>query len=245
VAAVVPMRRFEVFPTGGVFSDPAQAGALRDHMLPPTASQMPQTRILDLSDAQMTSAALREFILPLGQQLRGGVYGDVRVVIVTADEAAAEMISLLAREHGLPLFLARSKAVSDIAQAEPAGDLTQAERETLDELRDVGGGATVSALAGAVGLPAPAVNNRLASLERKGYVYRFRRGRRYGDLYVDPRVSGDALAFSTLDRPEIPPPRTALLARGIRSNPYDRTPFPVDEEAAKRAEEILRRRGKA
>jgi DNA-binding transcriptional ArsR family regulator len=245
VAAAVPTRRLEVIPTGGVFSDPAQAGALRDHMLPPTASQLPQTRILDLRDAQMTSGALREFILPLGQQLRGGVYGDIKVILVTDDEAATEAISLLAREHGLPLFLARGSSASEIAQAEPAGDLTQSERDTLDELRSVGGGATVSALAGAVGLPAPAVNNRLASLERKGYVYRFRRGRRYGDLYIDPRVSLDALVFAALDRPEIPPPRTALLARGIRSNPYDRMPFAVDEEAAKRADEILRRRGKA
>jgi DNA-binding Lrp family transcriptional regulator len=231
--------------TGGIFSDPEETRQVRDHLLPPTASQVPETRILDLRDVQMTSAALREFILPLGQRLRGGVYGDVRVVIVTPDAAAAEVISLLAREHGLPLFLAKSPAVFDVAQAEPAGDLTEAERETLDELQEVGGGATVAALAGAVGLPAPAINNRLASLERKGYVYRFRRGRRYGDLYVDPRVSVDALVFATLDRPEIPPPRTALLAHGVRTDPYDRAPLAVDEEAAKRADEILRRRGKA
>jgi DNA-binding MarR family transcriptional regulator len=144
----------------------------------------------------------------------------------------------------LPLFLARSSRPEDIEQAEPLGDLTRGERDTLDELRGVGGGATVAALAGAIGIAASAANNRLTNLERKGYLYRLKRARSFGDIYVDPRASAEELLFGGAEQSDVPPPRSALLEAGIRSNPYDRSRIDLTGEAAERAAEILRRRGK-
>lgn len=246
MAIAVPSRQVRFLGgTSGHLDDPHQAAELRDRQLPPTAWSAPTTVVLDIGGAQPAPAALREIVLTLGQRLRGKVYGELKIVIAAEDEAVAEVVRLLGHKYDLPLFLARSSRPEDVEQAEPVGELTRGERDTLDELRDVGGGATVAALAGAIGIGASAANNRLTNLERKGYVYRLKRARSYGDIYVDPRASAEELLFGTAEESEVPPPRSALLAAGIRSNPYDRSRIELSGEAAERAAEILRRRGKA
>jgi hypothetical protein len=165
------------------------------------------------------------------------------VIVAAPDAAVAEMIGLIADEYGLPLFIATSSRPQDVANATPAGDLTQAERDTLEELRTVGGSATVAALAGVIGLAPAAVNNRLSGLEKKGYIHRLPRGRRYGDVFVDPRApAGDEGLVANALYPDVPPPRTALLKSGIRTDPYRRPRIDLEGEAADRAAEIIRRR---
>lgn len=228
-----------------MLDDASQAADLRERSLfPPTSMKAPVTAILDLGGAQPTGAALRELIVPLGQRLRGGVYGNVRVVIAAPDDAVAELIRLLAREYGLPLFLARTSRPEDVATAEPIGDLTQADQQTLVSLNAVGGMSTVAGFAGATGLAVTAANNRLAGLDRKGYVHRLPRGRRYGDLFVDPRAPISDELIANAMHPEIPPARDALLRGGIVDDPFARTRIELHGEAAERASEILRRRGK-
>jgi DNA-binding Lrp family transcriptional regulator len=245
MAIALPTRQLRFLGgTSGRLDDPHHAAELRDRQLPPTAWSSPTTAVLDISGSQPAPAALREIVLTLGQRIRGKVYGDLKIVIAVEDEAIAEVVRLLGREYDLPLFLARSSRPDDIEQAEPVGDLTRGERETLDELRGVGGGATVAALAGAIGINASAANNRLTNLERKGYLYRLKRARSYGDIYVDPRASAVDLLYGAVEDSEVPPPRSALLEAGIRSNPYDRSRIDLSGEAAERAAEILRRRGK-
>jgi DNA-binding MarR family transcriptional regulator len=245
MAIAVPTRQVRFLGgTTGRLDDPHHAAELRDQQLPPTAWSAPTTAVLDISGSQPAPAALREIVLTLGQRVRGGVYGDMKIVIAVEDEAVAEVIRLLGREYDLPLFLSRSSRPEDIERSEPLGELTRGERETLDELREVGGGATVAALAGAIGIAASAANNRLTNLERKGYVYRLKRARSHGDIYVDPRASAEELLLGVTEEGDVPPPRSALLAAGIRSNPYDRSRIDLSGEAAERAAEILRRRGK-
>jgi DNA-binding MarR family transcriptional regulator len=215
-----------------------------NQQIPPSAASAPTTLVLDLSGVQPTSAALREVVVTLGQRLRGGVLGDFKVVIATSDAAIAEMIELLAREHELPLFLADSPADADVREARAVGPLTQVELETLNELHAIGGGATVAALAGAIGMKASAINNRLSSLERKGYLYRIQRDRRRGDFFVDPRVSDSDVTLDAVYRRDVSPRKMALLEHGIRSDPYDRSKLVLHGEAAERAAEILRRHGK-
>jgi hypothetical protein len=246
MAVAVPTRRVYVLATGGgILDDPTQAAELRDRELPPSALPGPTTIVLDLADLRPTPRALKELIVPLGQRMRGGVYGDMKLVVAGAGEADEEVINLLAEKYDFPLFLARTSSSEDVEAARPAGDLTSSEVETLDKLRDAGGGATVAGLAGVFGLGATAVNNRLLNLERKGYVYRLRRSKRSGDLYIDPRADAGEMLMVGGGAEDVPTIRSALLASGIRSDPYDRSRLVLEGEAAERAAEILRRRGKA
>jgi len=247
VSALIPSVRLSFLgpTTAGILDDASQAADMRDSSLfPPTSMKAPVTAILDLGGAQPTGAALRELIVPLGQRLLGGMYGNVKVVIAAPDDAVAELIRLLAREYRLPLFLARTSRPEDVATAEPIGDLTAADQQTLVSLNAVGGMSTIAGFAGANGLAATAANNRLAGLDRKGYVHRLARGRRYGDVFVDPRAPVSDELIANAMHPEIPPARDALLRGGIVDDPYARTRIELRGEAAERASEILRRRGK-
>lgn len=235
------MRKVLVLGTGGVLDEPTEVAWFRDRELPPSALPGATTVVFDLGQTRLTSRALHEMIVTVGQRVRGGVYGDVRLVIATADDADAEIIDLLARQYDFPLFIARSTSEEDVENARPAGALTEADRETLEFLHSIGS-VTGAALAGAVGLNVTAASNRLANLERKGYVFRFKRNRRSGDVYVDPR--SDTGAFLHNWTADTAPRRSALLAAGIHSDPYDRSPLVLEGEAADRAAEILRRRGR-
>jgi DNA-binding Lrp family transcriptional regulator len=229
-----PTWRVMFIGTGGVLNDTDRAAELREHHLPPTALEGLTTVVLDLSGMTPTPAALREIVVPLGQRLRGGVYGATMLVVATPDKAVAEVIDLLAGAYGLSLYLAESSSSEDIRRARPAGDLTATEKQTLAALAAAGGRATVAALSERVGIEPTAVNNRLAKLDSKGYIYRYRRPRRVGDLYLDPRVPSEAEGAM--------PSREALRAHGIETNPYDRSPLKLEGEAAQRAAEIIRRR---
>jgi hypothetical protein len=242
MAVSYPTKIVSFIGTGGmVLSDPALAGGLRDHELPPTAFSFPWTAVLDLRDTILTPSALRELIVPIGQRLRGGVYGELRLVVATEDDAVAEFVGLLAREHELPLFVARSSAAEDVALARPVGDLTAAERDTLQQLHGLGGVASVAWFAQVAGMEPSAATNRLVNLHRKGYVHRLPRNRRQGDLFFDPRASTDVIPVAEPS----PMMREALQAQGIDSDPYDTSRVVLEGESAQRAAEILKRRGKA
>lgn len=232
-------RRVYRSPTGDL-SSPHHALDLQKE-LPDTPSVTPGLAILDLSGKQFTPASLRELIGSLGQRIRGGVYGDLKLVLVVTDDATREFIALLSREYGWPMYVARSTDPGDVEEAEPLGDLTAAELETLSEVRNLGGKATVANLAAVLDLEPSAATNRLVNIERKGYLHRFKRPRRVGDLFVDPTTRREAFIAGegTEDVPEM---RGALLRGGIRANPYSRRRIELDQEAAERAREILRRR---
>jgi hypothetical protein len=233
-------RRVVSFPTGNL-SDPVTAAGLRDSKIPATVFKRPTTLVLDLRGKLLSPSALTELIVTLGQSVRGGLYGDARLVIATQDPAVNEMTALLARKYQIPLFLATSpETVSD---AVPVGDLTRADFETLEELGASGSVTTVSSLAGTFGLHATAANNRLVNVERKGFVIRVRRGRDEGDLFVDPRVPFMTSLTSSRGSEPIPM-RQALHDADISSVPYSHPPREVEGEEAERIAEILRRRGK-
>jgi hypothetical protein len=210
--------------------------------LPHTASETPVTVVIDFGDLDMTSEALREIIVPIGQQLRGGVHGShTSVVIRTAREALSEIIGLLAQAYDFPMYVTHDP--DDVWGAWPTGDVTTSEVETLNQLRSLGGRASAAELAGSLGIAANAANNRLAGLERKGYIFRQHRGRREGDEYLDPRA--DLPDVDLLRRYAPKPMRSALLASGIDSDPYDTSDVLLEGESGERAAEILRRREKA
>lgn len=228
-------------PTGDL-TDPLDVSRLRDEKLPPTAFAEPTVAVLDLNGKLFSPSSLRELIVPLGQRIRGGVYGNLRIVVVTADYATREFLDLLARHHEIPLYVAPSTEVSDVSRAEPLGCLTSGSAETLRELVGAGWNVTASSFAKLVGIEPTAATNRLVNLEREGYLYRIRRHRNEGDLFVDPRAPR-TVALG-VDR-DVAPRTAALAAAGIHSNPYDTSTVTLQGDAAARAAEILRRRGKA
>jgi DNA-binding transcriptional ArsR family regulator len=220
--------------TGGILADSTVAIQRLNEQLPPTAMPGMTTVVLDLGGMTATPGPLRELILTLGQRIKGGVYGETRLIVATPDPALAELVDLLAGAHGLSLYLAESSAEQDVLNARPAGQLTETERETLAGLMAVGGATTIGSFAAHIDVEPTAVNNRFAKLERNGYVHRQKRARRAGDVYYDPRKPVD-------DRLEVPP-RDALKVRGVETDPYDREPLRLEGEAADRAAEILKKR---
>jgi hypothetical protein len=232
-------RRVYSTPTGDL-TDPALAIHVLTDLVPETSNSGPHLAILDLRGKLLSPASLRQLIVPLGQGIRGGTYGDLKLVVIASDPAIFEQIGLLAREHLLPIYLATSRDPADVEEATPVGDLTAAELETLNQLRQLGGMATVSRLAEMMNLEATATTNRVVNVEKKGYVHRIRRGRQQGDLFVDPRTRRQAMVGMDID-PGAPGLRDALLEEGIRSNPYERPRATLKGAAAKRAQEIIRR----
>ncbi len=238
--AVFAHRHVVSFPTGDL-SDPVRAAGARDAEIPATVFKRPTTLVLDLRGKLLSPSALSELIVTLGQSVRGGLYGDARLVVATRDPAVNEMTALLARKYQIPLFLATSPET--VADAMPAGDLTRADFETLEEL-GASGSVTDRVISGwSLWAPATAANNRLVNVERKGFVLRVRRGRDEGDLFVDPRVPFMTSLESTRGSESIPM-RQALHDAGISSVPYSHPPREVEGEDAERIAEILRRRGK-
>ena len=162
------------------------AALYRDHLatwLSPSDS--PQVLVLDLAGLSFTPSALQELILPLAQRIRGGEHGTVRLVISTTDPGVGDFIRYMAQVHKLPLYLSQSP--SDLQEATPVGALTNTERGTLDTINELGGQVTASNLAVAEGIRPSAAVNRLVNLDREGYLVRRQRGRREGDLYIEPR----------------------------------------------------------
>lgn len=133
---------------------------------------------------------LRELVLPVAQAIRGGVYGQTVLFVSSAMDGVGDFLQDLAFANDVGLYW--SENPDDLKSARPVGDLTPTERSTLELLKDVGGRATASDLAERAGIESTAAGNRLVNLVRKGYVYRWERPRREGDLFVDPRIANSA-----------------------------------------------------
>ena len=164
----------------------------------------PQVLVLDLAGIAFTPSALQELILPLAQRIRGGEHGMVCLVISTADPGVSDFIRYMAQAHQLPLYLTHSPF--DIREGTPVGDLTGTESDTLNSIHELGGQVTASSLAVSEGIKPSAAANRLVNLDREGYLLRRPRGRREGDLYVEPRSA----TTTPMDADLYVDPRSAL-----------------------------------
>ena len=153
----------------------------------------PQVLVIDLAGIAFTPLTLQELILPLAQRIRGGEYGTVRLVISTTDPAVSNFIRYMAQAHQLPLYLSQSPL--DLREGTPVGALTRTERSTLNTINVLGGQVTAASLAATEGIRPSAATNRLVNLDREGYLVRQPRGRREGDLYVEPRSATSTPTF--------------------------------------------------
>jgi hypothetical protein len=156
----------------------------REREFPPTATDWERVFCINLEGGFFSPGALMEMIVPIGQAIRGGVYGSAALVVVSSDDGTVAFLEALAQKHELPIFLSRS-ADSPLSDARPVGALTTAEMETYGLIRSAGGEVTSSGVADLAGIEVNAAVNRLSALARKGYVHRVARSRREGDAYVD------------------------------------------------------------
>lgn len=197
----MPLPRIRMYAPGtrGILVDRCQATFLRDHFLPPTAVPEPTVAVLDLTGVFPSPSFLQDMILPLAQRIHGGVYGQLKLAVITHDTGVADFLGYLAHVHNLALFVATwsdllSPAMLALHDAQPVGDLTSTERTTLNVLVELGGTATASDLARVTGIEPTAAGNRLVNLTEKGFLYRFAQPQREGYIYVDPRSASDAAA---------------------------------------------------
>ena len=147
----------------------------------------PQILVLDLAGSAFTPSALQELILPLAQRIRGGEHGTVRLFISTPDPGVADFVRYMAQAHQLPLYVTSSPF--DLEGGTPVGNLTRMEESTLDTIIVLGGRVTASKLAATEAIKPSAATNRLVNLDREGYLIRQPRGRREGDVYIEPRAA--------------------------------------------------------
>lgn len=175
-----------VRPPVAALSNRDAAADFRDSVFPATAWSNPAMRVINLGGiTNLTLGAITELLAPVIRGLASRSYGNLAIGVITSDEPVVIWLGSMAAEFRAPVFLAAT--VDDAPRAlRPAGALTQVDSSTLDHLISEGGATTASELARTSGLEAAAASNRLANLERKGYVWRLPRSRREGDLYVDP-----------------------------------------------------------
>lgn len=145
----------------------------------------PQVLVLDLAGVAFTPSFLQEMILPLAQRIRGGEHGRVHLVACTTDPAVGDYIRYMAQAYQLPVYLSRSPL--HLEEGIPVGNITGTQRDTLDTIIMLGGQVTASSLANAEDIGPSAATNRLVNLNREGYLIRQPRGRRKGDVYIEPR----------------------------------------------------------
>jgi hypothetical protein len=173
--------------TGGVVDDPQRIREFVGGLLAPSGVKAPTVVMINLEGRFLTASALYSLVVPLGQAILSGAYGQIAAVLATSDPATRESIRALAEAFHLPLFVARTP--DQLMEAEPVGSLTRGELETLSLMGQLGGCVTVSQMASETGLDQPAAANRLNALSNKHFAYRIERPKSAGHLYMAPWIA--------------------------------------------------------
>lgn len=177
-------------PTSGVWWDIDMARECQAGVPQPT--EAPIMVLLDLQDVHPTAEALEACILPLAQGVKGGRFPESVIVVATLNPSVRRVVGWMASNFELPMFVSNSTAHIDLASAEPVGNLSATERETLETVAELGGRVSARQLADqqdpALGYTAAFM--RLATLAKKGYLRRERQSGKRGELFTDPRMLG-------------------------------------------------------
>lgn len=171
--------------TGGILAGPEQISFWRD-AIQTADSDRPTTVVIDLSLAVFLPQSVENFVFPIARKVASGYYGPSRLVVATPDRSLRNVLAALSAHLGVAMYVCDSP--SSLADAQPVG-VTPTEQQSLDLLRASGGGVSASDLADEAGLELSAASNRLVNLERRGLVFRIKRGGREGDLFADPRLA--------------------------------------------------------
>lgn len=171
--------------TGPSVWDDPQPTRLIQRFMPADRSQGLNVGIVHLGAARPTAGVLREVVVTVGEDVKAGRYGACSLVITSEDPATRSVIGDIAARQCVAVFVSSSSVT--LQDAEPVGDLTAKDRETLDEVLKEGGTVTATEFARRMGIEQTAAGNRLVSLHKKGYLQRLERPHPTGDLFIDPR----------------------------------------------------------
>src|SRR5439155_9685888 len=112
-------------PPTAVYPDRQQIAQYRQSEFPPTAANWERVFCINLEGAFFSPGALNEMIVPLGQAVRAGAYGNAALVVITSDDGTVEFLEALAEKHELPIFVSSSLS-APLGEARPIGALTAA-----------------------------------------------------------------------------------------------------------------------
>jgi MarR family len=218
-------------PTAGPWYDRIIAEEVGRRWLPPTVSRTPILFVLDLNSVSPSSDVLEELLVRAGQEVRARGHGFAALAVSTANASLRRLIEALAAREGLPLYISASVEPNRVFEAEPAGDLTATERETLEAVVAMGGQASASDLARRLELNNTAAGNRLTNLVVKGYLKRQSRPGRDGDLFIDPRFLSSGQSVESVlaaAREALSPDDFARTERLLRQSLQRRSAESVD-----------------
>ncbi len=171
-----------------VWDDPDTTGSWKqviDRVMPQDRRHGPMIGILDLAKLRPTPIVIRNVIVTIGEDVRAGRYGNFTFVVSSEDDATRSVLSDIASAQNLAMFVSTSP--SHLDQAEPVGDLTVKDRETLSLVLQAGGTVTAAKLAEQLGIEQTTAGNRLVALNKKGYLLRVERPHPVGDQFFDVR----------------------------------------------------------
>jgi len=171
-----------------VWDDPDAKGSWNrviERVMPRDRRHGPMIGILDLAGLRPTPVVLRDVIVAIGEDVRAGRYGNFTFVVSSEDDATRSIVSDIASAREVALFV--SSSPRHLEQAEPVGDLTVKDRETLGLVLQAGGTVTAAELAEQLAIPQTTAGNRLIALNKKGYLLRVERPHPVGDQFFDVR----------------------------------------------------------
>lgn len=175
-----------VRPPTEAYGDRDAAARWRDEVIPATSWMGPAMRVINLEGIRLEFGVISALVQPIVHGMASGAFGkNFSFGVVTSDKPVADWINDLAAANHAPVFLSGTGA-DTLRAVRPSGTLTPTEEATLDAVIAMGGGTTAARLAAEQHLEPAAASNRLTTLERKGFLIRYTRNRREGDLFVDP-----------------------------------------------------------
>jgi len=177
--------RFVPAGTGQDVWDNPHATQMVDRFMPRGRQHGPMIGILHLGELHPTPNVLKEVIVTVGEDVRAGRYGDFTFVVSSGDDSTRGVVMDIASAQGLAVFVCSSPDSLD--RAEPAGDITANERETLSLVLQAGGTVTAAQLGKQLGVEQTTAGNRLTALHKKGFLQRVERPHPGGDQFVDLR----------------------------------------------------------
>jgi hypothetical protein len=174
-------------PPTQAYTDPKAAAEWRAAVLPATAWDGPAMRMLNLEGVgdHLGLHAGSELVGRVVEGLAAGSYGKAFWFgVVSASAPVQEYATALAEHYGTTIYFAST--FDTTPHAIRPSSITVTEHKTLDAVLSLGGRLTAAELAVHQDLEPAAATNRLSTLERKGFLVRYSRSRRDGDVFADP-----------------------------------------------------------
>ena len=171
--------------TGSVVWDDPNAEQLIHRFMPQGRQHGPMLGVLHIGAVRPTPSVLRNAVVTVGEDIKAGRYGNFSFFISSEDEDTRSVIGDIAASQNVAMFVSSSPI--DFEHAEPVGEFTAKDLETLNLVLEAGGTVTAIELAQQVDIEKTAAGNRLVSLHKKGYLQRVERPHPVGDLFIDPR----------------------------------------------------------